>query len=173
MFLCIYPPEYSIIDRTRQTNNNLLFDKILCKIFHLIFDRFLMDFIIGRLNWILRLELVLNRLQKWLKLESWWDLARTIKAKLRVAYIPGHCGLSFNEIADTCKLAGEAETFGELIRTPGDVLLELSNQMEQGEQQMQEQAWSAERMAERGDGCCLLDRGGYRRVRNRTELGVM
>jgi hypothetical protein len=28
-------------------------------------------------------------------------------------------------------------------------------------------------MAERGDGCCLLDRGGYRRVRNRTELGVM
>jgi hypothetical protein len=34
------------------------------------------------------------------------------------------------------KLAGEAEAFGELIRTPVDVLLELSSQMEQGEQQV-------------------------------------
>jgi hypothetical protein len=74
---------------------------------------------------------LVSTLEKGLLLESWWDVAMT-KVKLRVAYIPGHRGISFNERADM--LAGEAEAFGELTRTPGYVLLEISTQMGQGEQ---------------------------------------
>jgi hypothetical protein len=73
-------------------------------------------------------------------------------------------------------LAGEAEAFGELIRTPGDVLFEPTQpDVARGTAGARSGLVDGEvdRGWRRGDGCHLLDRGGDRRVRNQTELGVM
>ena len=70
----------------------------------------------------LALSLV-SRLEKGLMLDTWWETIRTVKSRVMVTYVRGHSGVLFNELAD--KLAGEAEPFGVLIRTPPHVMADL------------------------------------------------
>ena len=71
-----------------------------------------------------------------------------------VTYVPGHSGILFNERAN--KLAGEAKPFGELIRTPADVMAELEVRARKEENLVQSKIFSVQRLTEngwtRGDG---------------------
>ena len=92
-----------------------------------------------------------------------------------MAYIPGHCGIPFNERAD--QLAGDAEPIGELSREPADVMSNLKAQTIEMEIRRQSGYWSTTRLRERnrkyGDGAKLKVRGRNRYLCNQMELGVL
>ena len=93
--------------------------------------------------------------------ENWHGLFRKIKGDLITAYIPGHCGISYNSEAD--KLAGSADTFGELVLTPSEVLGRTLETLTEKDWTVQGSRWSTEMLLEwgrkRGGGARLLLRG--------------
>ena len=60
---------------------------------------------------------------------QWIPTILKIKGRMEIAYIPGHAGIRLNEKAD--RLAGTAVAFGELIKTPADVIKELIERTDQ------------------------------------------
>ena len=118
---------------------------------------------------------LVSRLEKRLMPADWWDVIRNVPARILISYIPGHSGISFNEKADA--LAGAAEPFGQLIRTPEDVMAELSLQVTSDEELQQNERWEVQRLIEhgwiRGDGRSLLERGRDRVLKNQLELGTV
>ena len=115
------------------------------------------------------------RLEKGLCRQSWITSLDKIEASITVTYIPGHCGIRYNERAD--KLAGCADVFGELIPTPGDVMAAMEARLLEEELEDQETRWSVERLQERGwhlgDGSQIELRGAARSRFNQMELGVL
>ena len=91
---------------------------------------------------------MVSKLEMGLVLETWAVLLRDIDAQVIITYIPGHCGISYYEIAD--KLAGEAVVFGELRREPADVRCELGRRIRKEEEKEQLEYWSTTRLQERG-----------------------
>ena len=118
---------------------------------------------------------LVTRLEKGLVKRLWGEILAGLSCIVTVTYIPGHCGISFNERAD--RLAGKAEPFEELIRTPDDVLAELRSRHAQSIQEKEGIAWSVERLLERGwhlgDGRDIRLRGLDRVTHNQIELGVL
>ena len=117
---------------------------------------------------------LVTRLEKGMVLEEWNTSLRRTPARITVTYVPGHCGIKHNEMAD--RLAGQAEAFGELILEPNDVLANLWRNMRQQEIAGQSELWSTQRLVENGweygDGRHVQERGAARRIFNQRQLGV-
>ena len=107
--------------------------------------------------------------------DSWKNIIDQITAEVVVTYIPGHCGIKYNERAD--HLAGIAEPFGELTRSPSDVLAEIKHRIERQEKEEQDKYWTTHRLKERGwkygSGSRTTVRGKCRAMVNQQELGVL
>ena len=113
--------------------------------------------------------------------ETWEPIMERIRAKVTLCYIPGHCGLPWNERADT--LAGGAYPIGELVRTPCDVIAEIKHRGKEREREREREReeqrtmWSVERLEEKGrkygEGALVSARGRKKTVLNQHELGVI
>ena len=107
--------------------------------------------------------------------KSWLKHMNRIRAFIILAYIPGHCGIPFNERAD--QLAGDAQPVGNLQREPSDIMAVLKSQTTQMEITRQSQYWSTQRLKDRnrkyGEGAKLKVRGRQRYLHNQLELGVL
>ncbi len=118
---------------------------------------------------------MVSKLEMGLVLETWAVLLRSIDAQVIVTYIPGHCGISYNEKAD--QLAGEAVVFGELRREPDDVRCEMERRIRQEEGREQSEYWSTLRLQERGwrqgSGTKVLMRGWERGRYTQMETSVL
>ena len=106
-------------------------------------------------------------LQKGTVLQEWSDWLRQIPAQVTVTYIPGHCGMKYEKAN---RLAGQTEAFGELIRTPADVVVEVRERVKNEELTGQLELWSTQRLVENGwefgDGRTITERGWLKKIHN-------
>ena len=118
---------------------------------------------------------LVSRLEQGKVQDTWRPIIDQIEADVVAAYIPGHSGIKFNERAD--HLAGIAEPFGELVRSPADVLAEVKRKIEEQERKEQEEYWTVQRLQERGwkygGGSRMTVRGRNRALVCQRELGVL
>ncbi|XP_028514605.1 uncharacterized protein LOC110238129 [Exaiptasia diaphana] len=93
------------------------------------------------------------QLQSGMVKNTWLKLLRKIKSSIRIAYIPGHAGITYNEAAD--HLAGMAEPFGHITFYQQDITNRLKENLN-NDNAPKKTWWSFQRMKERaikfGDG---------------------
>ncbi|KXJ05472.1 putative RNA-directed DNA polymerase from transposon BS [Exaiptasia diaphana] len=93
------------------------------------------------------------QLQSGMVKNTWLKLLRKIKSSIRITYIPGHAGITYNEAAD--HLAGMAEPFGHITFYQQDITNRLKENLN-NDNAPKKTCWSFQRMKERaikfGDG---------------------
>ena len=117
---------------------------------------------------------LVSRLQHGMVMGIWIPIIRRISARIELVYIPGHAGIKLNEKAD--KLAGKAEPFGDLVKTPSDVIRTIVEETiaHYGELPA---SWALERLRDRdiawGDGSKIRLRGRQKNINTQLLMGLI
>jgi len=115
---------------------------------------------------------LVSRIQHGRMMETWIPTIQQIVAKVELVYIPGHAGIKLNERAD--KLAGGAEPFGELVKTPADVTRMIRNKAIANHAELPP-SWSKQRLLDReidwGEGSYCMLRSKQRRTNTQMLMG--